>query len=319
MARTYWRVSPAFWGDEKVTGWSDDAKVLALYLLTCEHRTVEGLFRLPKGYIIEDLGWDAERLGKPFGELLRDGFIEYDEKARMCLIVNALEYQSPENPNQVKAAIRFLADLPESVLFARLLERAERLCQPFAEGLRKGLPERFGEGFGKPPTPTPAPAPGGRAHAREATPPVEKSGEEAGKFAGIDFGDEPSVSGTPGKGSQESQAEELVAFYRAQRKELGSLPTDRQVDVIGQAIAEKLGKGSRPEAVREAVKRLVAKGRGPSTLPAFVDEVEAERRAQAPPPRTPFVPPKGPDPDEPEVPMPAFVKEAIGGIGRGMP
>ena len=57
MSRSYWRVTPAFWGDEKVAGWNDDTRLLALYLLTCEHRTLEGLFRLPKGYIMADDLW----------------------------------------------------------------------------------------------------------------------------------------------------------------------------------------------------------------------------------------------------------------------
>lgn len=143
MSRPYWRVSPAFWGDEKVGRWGDDSRLLALYLLTCQHRTLEGLFRLPKGYIMEDLGWDSKRLAKPFGELLREGFIDYDEDTKLCLIINALEYQAPENPNQITAAIKLLEALPESRLFARLFEQAERLCQPFAERLLERFPERL--------------------------------------------------------------------------------------------------------------------------------------------------------------------------------
>jgi len=160
MSRTYWRVSPAFWTDEKVTGacgkpWGDDTRLLALYLLTCKHRSLEGLFLLPRGYISEDLGWSLQRLAKPFAELLRDGFIEYDEKTKVCLLVNALDYQQPENPNQCKAAIKLLDVLPDSALFARLFQQAERFAKPFAELLRERFPERYG----KPPAPAPAPAP----------------------------------------------------------------------------------------------------------------------------------------------------------------
>lgn len=72
-----------------------------------------------------------------------------------------------------------------------------------------------------------------------------------------------------------------------------------------------------PENVREAIRRMVCKGKPPSTLPAFVDEVEAER-ARAPVTR-PWAPPRGPDPNEPDVPMPDFVREAMAGIGRAMP
>ena len=45
----YVRFCPRFWIDEKVSALStEDAKNLLFYILTCPHRTVEGLFRLPK-------------------------------------------------------------------------------------------------------------------------------------------------------------------------------------------------------------------------------------------------------------------------------
>ena len=44
----YFRVSPAIW---RAGTWTDDMRVLACYLLTSPHRTLEGLFILPQGYI----------------------------------------------------------------------------------------------------------------------------------------------------------------------------------------------------------------------------------------------------------------------------
>ena len=157
--RAYWRVSPAFWNDEKVAAWNDDTRLLALYLLTCPHRTTEGLFRLPRGYIQEDLGWSPQRLGKPFAELLREGFIEYDEDTKVCLIVNALEYQAPENGNQVTSALRELDLLPDTPLLQRFLTVAETHCERLAERLPERFRKPLPEGFGKPPAPAPAPTP----------------------------------------------------------------------------------------------------------------------------------------------------------------
>ncbi len=149
MSRTYWRIAPAFWSDEKVAAWGDDSRLLALYILTSPHRTLEGLFRLPRGYILADLGWTPERLAEPFAQLLQDGFIEYDERTHVCLIVNALEYQAPNNPNQVTAALNLLEEVPATPLFARLFQQAQRFCQRLAEGLAERFPERLGQ----PPTP----------------------------------------------------------------------------------------------------------------------------------------------------------------------
>ena len=109
----YFRVSPAIW---RARTWTDDMRLLACYLLTSPHRTLEGLFILPKGYICADLRWSAERLAEPFAGLTADGFIAYDEAAEVCLIVKALKYQRPENPNMDKAAIRRLVTVPASSL-----------------------------------------------------------------------------------------------------------------------------------------------------------------------------------------------------------
>lgn len=141
--RLYWRVSPAFWGDEKVKLWSDDMRVLALYLLTCPHRTAEGLFRLPIGYALTDLGWTEKRFRNGFEALSDAGFVQYDEPAGVCLIMNALEYQAPENPKQRLGAVRRIEELPETTLLQALYQRALVLAPEFAETLSKRFRNRF--------------------------------------------------------------------------------------------------------------------------------------------------------------------------------
>ena len=138
----YFRVSPAIW---RARTWTDDMRLLACYLLTSPHRTLEGLFILPKGYICADLRWSAERLAEPFAGLTADGFIAYDEAAEVCLIVKALKYQRPENPNMDKAAIRRLVTVPASSLDTVFLSSAQQYAPRLAERLAERLPERFGK------------------------------------------------------------------------------------------------------------------------------------------------------------------------------
>jgi len=150
--RSYFPVSPRFWTDPDMLRCSDDAKLLALYLLTGPHRRTEGLFRLPKPYICADLGWTLERLAEPFRELLGPaGFLAYDDQAQVVLIRNALKYQAPQNPNQVKAVLKHLGDLPDTPLTCEFRQLAERYC----EDLAKALPKGFGEPIPEPPSPTP--------------------------------------------------------------------------------------------------------------------------------------------------------------------
>lgn len=72
-----------------------------------------------------------EGLAKPFAKLLEDGFINN----------NALKYQSHDNPNQEKAAISLLEELPETELLYKFIRQAKR----FSERFYKRLVEQFGK------------------------------------------------------------------------------------------------------------------------------------------------------------------------------
>jgi len=137
----YNRISTKFWTDEKVLQWDNETRILALYLLTCPHKTTEGLFRLPKQYICADLAWSLEGLAKPFNKLLEDGFIKYDNTVNVILLCNALKYQSPDNPNQEKSAISLLKELPKTDLLYQFIRQAER----FSERFYQRLVEQFGK------------------------------------------------------------------------------------------------------------------------------------------------------------------------------
>lgn len=139
----YFRVSPKFWSDAH--HWSDDVRLVALYLLTCEHRNTEGLFRLPELYAVEDLGWDPERFRDAFGELIGMGFVEHDPDAKVVFIVNAMKYQRPDNRNQALGAARRIAELPRNRLEPSFLERLEPLPEDVRDALTEGLPKGFGD------------------------------------------------------------------------------------------------------------------------------------------------------------------------------
>ena len=151
--KDYQRVSPRFWAEAQAGGWGDDMKMLGLYLLTCEHRTSEGLFRLPVEYMAADLSgadglgcdlagaWSAERVTKTLADLSADGFVRYDHAARVVFLPRALAYQPPENPNQRKAAIKNLQALPQTDLLADFIASAARHCPELAREAAERLPE----------------------------------------------------------------------------------------------------------------------------------------------------------------------------------
>lgn len=118
------QVAPEFWDDEKVQSWSDAQQKLALYLLTCKHRNLQGFYKLSLRYASEDLGWSEGKTKKYLGQLVTEGFAEYDADAKVVLLPNTLRYYKPSTDDQVTGALKALAKVPATPLKARFLELA---------------------------------------------------------------------------------------------------------------------------------------------------------------------------------------------------
>ena len=145
MAR-YYPVSPLFWSDSKVQSWSAETRLLSLYLLTCEHRNLEGLFRLPYAYIQADLEWPEAEVRQHMAVLIDSGFVEYDEAARVVFLPKALRYHQPKSKNQLQGAINELQQVPETTLWHRFTAAAREHAPALWEALGNPLPD---------PSPTP--------------------------------------------------------------------------------------------------------------------------------------------------------------------
>jgi hypothetical protein len=146
--RDYGRVYSSFWTSEDTRKLSDDAKMLALYLLSGPHGTIAGVCRLPDGYVHEDLGWSIKRVREGFGELFRKGFANRCINTEWVWICRFLAWNTPENPNQWKAARKIASSVPAKCTwkadFSRVFANAEKgiiepLPNPF-ETLSKPLP-----------------------------------------------------------------------------------------------------------------------------------------------------------------------------------
>ena len=118
----YSKIDSLFWRDQKNRKLSDDGKLLFLYLLTCHHRSSIGLYYLPEQYVASDIKWTLERVRKGFNELLQNGCVKYDRDNEIVFIKNFLRYNSFENSNQIRGAIKFLGTLPDTVFLSDLIE-----------------------------------------------------------------------------------------------------------------------------------------------------------------------------------------------------
>lgn len=135
----FYPVSPAFWDDEKVQEWPDAQQKLALYLLTCKHRNLEGLFVLKPQYAAADCCWSPAKTAKYLAALVDEGFCEYDAKTRVVLLPNALSYYQPKTKPQLKGALADLAKVPATPLKQRFMEQAEHFAPDLADALRNGI------------------------------------------------------------------------------------------------------------------------------------------------------------------------------------
>ena len=146
--RDYGRVYSSFWTSESTRALSDDGRMLSLYLLSGPHMTIAGVCRLPDGYVSEDLGWTSQRVSKGFAELFAKGFANRCETTKWVWIRRFLDWNTPENPNQWKAAIKIANQVPQRcawhsefiVIFSKVSGVEINPSETVTEGLPEPLP-----------------------------------------------------------------------------------------------------------------------------------------------------------------------------------
>lgn len=134
--RLYGAIQTKFWTHPEVINLSDQAKLLASYLLSSSHTNMLGCFRIPIGYISIDLRWDVETTTKALNDLTSIQFLTYDTSNNWVFINHFLKYQPIENPNQGRNIVKLFNEVPKN--FKCISELANQLLQQ-----TKHLDERF--------------------------------------------------------------------------------------------------------------------------------------------------------------------------------
>lgn len=114
----YVNIATRIWHDEKFRELPDDAKMLFIYLLTCPHGNMCGLFYLPALYACHDLGWTEERYMATIGLLQEQVCTDED----VVLIKNFVRYNPIKGSKQAIGAARRLQEVPETSLMVHFLE-----------------------------------------------------------------------------------------------------------------------------------------------------------------------------------------------------
>ena len=140
--REYGQIQTAFWASPEIQSVSDQAKLLAAYLLTGPHSNGLGCYRLPDGYVMADFGWTQERVSKAFSELFQIGFCKRCEQSNFVLIPKFMKWNGISNPKVAKARQAEFNAIPKNSsihaeLCASLLTYGKHFDNPF-ETLLKG-------------------------------------------------------------------------------------------------------------------------------------------------------------------------------------
>jgi hypothetical protein len=133
----YQKIESKIWNDEKFIRLSPMQQRLFLYMLTCPHGNIIGLFVLKKGYIIEDLNYLSKDLEKDIESISESKLIYFDKGTQTVFIKNFLKHNPITNPNQLKAAIKTISDLPKSQLLQKFLIHNKVLAEALPQVLLK--------------------------------------------------------------------------------------------------------------------------------------------------------------------------------------
>jgi hypothetical protein len=129
--REFSKISPAVWGSERFNNLpSDDARFLYLFLLTCEHQTSAGAFKLKDGYAVDDLRWTIGRYQAARQHLVDADLVSFDEPSRVVLIKRWFRHNPPMNESHLQGVAKIIHKLPCEPL---KMEALAALHQAFEE------------------------------------------------------------------------------------------------------------------------------------------------------------------------------------------
>jgi hypothetical protein len=143
--RDYSKVGPQFWNGKtgkalKAKG--SEAVIVALYLMTCQHANMLGLYYLSKAYAAVDTGLGMEGASKGLQGAIEAGFCKFDEDSEVVWVIEMAAYQIGDrlDPKDLrcKGVQREFDALPENPFLGDFYERYGAVfCMTSARGKAK--------------------------------------------------------------------------------------------------------------------------------------------------------------------------------------
>ena len=143
---SYGRVFSSFWtsGSGKTLRGDPDAQLVALYLMTCPHANMIGVFHCPILYIAHEIGLPIEGATKALQRLSEGGFCTYEAPSEHIFVHRFAAFQIGEDlkpaDNRVKHvrdAVLSIPSNPLKIMFLRHYSEAFHLKNLLDEALKK--------------------------------------------------------------------------------------------------------------------------------------------------------------------------------------
>src|SRR5687767_11979879 len=107
MSRDFSKVSPKVWRSPRFMGLnSERAKLLYMYVLTCQHQSSAGCFRLPDAYASDDLGWSQADLDGARAALVGAELLVHDAETDEYFVPRWFKHNPGTNPKHRKGIER---------------------------------------------------------------------------------------------------------------------------------------------------------------------------------------------------------------------
>lgn len=130
LSRIYSKVGPGFWNGptgRALKRQGPETLIVGMYLMTCQHANMLGLYYLSKAYIADDTGLGLEGASKGLRGAIEAGFCLYDDESGMVWVPEMAAHQVAErleaSDNRCKGIQRAYDDLPENPFLALFYDK----------------------------------------------------------------------------------------------------------------------------------------------------------------------------------------------------
>ena len=141
----YGKILSGMWSDQRFQALGCGAKLLYVYLLSCEHCSSIGLFKLGMGYVMDDMDVSRKEAESAMAELERQGLASYDKGTKTCLIHRYLRYNPPQNPKHLKGMAKVFDEQEATEYDEAFLKEADEVCVSLGYGAFSSLVHRMAD------------------------------------------------------------------------------------------------------------------------------------------------------------------------------